>query len=183
MTLGNPDSGKRQAVFAVIPGYKDSQEAAIRRLVREAIKKSKFSKSERDVALAIANLWFYHKNGPKGYIHPGREFLAKRARVSVRTVCTTLGKLRAAGVLVVIANQRGQGQRPTYYKVDLKALLVICGCKVPEVLEGQLGPIFGGPNCAPLSPEIAHHWRAEIAHSITNEQTFPSQPEKLGGAS
>ena len=48
----------------------DDGEAAFRRAVRDAIRKSPLSKSEQAVTLALANLWFHHK--PKGEMHPGR---------------------------------------------------------------------------------------------------------------
>lgn len=165
--------------LAVIPGYKDSAEAAARKVVRDMIRKAGFSRSEREVILAVVNLWFYHKNGLKGYIHPGRKLLAKRADVSIRTVATTLGKLRDAGVLQAIANRKGEGQKPTHYTVDLIALFEACGHEFPKELEGNLVPVFSGTNCTPLYSEIAHHWRAEIAHSNNNAQTFPGQRLKL----
>ena len=52
----------------------DSNEAAFRRAVRDAIRKSALTKSEQAVTLALANLWFHHK--AKGEMHPGREKIA-----------------------------------------------------------------------------------------------------------
>ncbi len=51
--------------------FRDSNEAAFRRAVRDAIRKSALTKSEQAVTLALANLWFHHK-APKGVMHPGR---------------------------------------------------------------------------------------------------------------
>jgi len=145
----------------------------MRRVVREAIRKSGFTKSERDIITAMVNLWFYHKSGPKGYIHPGRTKLAKKARCSIRTVSACLTKLRASGVVKAVANPNGEGQHPTYYTVNLRLLLDTCGCVFPEELEGHLVPYVTEPNCTPLSQRIAHHWRAEIAHSLSERAKGP----------
>ena len=74
--------------------FRHSNEAAFRRAVRAAIRQSALSKSEQAVTLALANLWFHHK--PKGEMHPGRAKIARRARVSIKTVTRTMAKLKAA---------------------------------------------------------------------------------------
>ena len=87
--------------------FRASNEAAFRQLVRAAIRKSDMTKGEQAVALAVANLWFHHRNGPEGIIRPGRQRLALKARVSVRTVASTLAMLRAASVLVAVEYAKG----------------------------------------------------------------------------
>ena len=112
----------------ILSDYKDSADYAFKRMVRAAIRKSEMTKSDRDITLAIVDLWFFHKNGRKKYIHPGRRKLAKKAKVTIITVARCLAKLRAAGILTVIKNPRGEGQKPTQYTVNIHALLVFCGC-------------------------------------------------------
>jgi hypothetical protein len=107
--------------------YKDSTEYAYRRLVRAAIRKSNMTKSDRDITLAIVNLWFHHRNGPKGYIHPGRKHLAKKANVSIITVARCLTRLRDSHVILAIKNPKGEGQKPTQYVVNIHALMLHCG--------------------------------------------------------
>lgn len=108
--------------------YKNSDDAAFKRMVRSAIRKSKMTKSDRDITLALVNLWFYHRNGHKKYIHPGRKHLAKKAGVGISTVSRCLSKLRQAQAIIPIKSPRGEGQRPTQYVVNIHSLLVLCGC-------------------------------------------------------
>lgn len=150
--------------------FKDSQEAAFRRLVRQAIRKGDLTKGERDVTLAIVNLWFHHRNGPKGYIHPGREKLAKSAGVTVKTVSRTLASLRAAGVLTPLNGVSGGGKTPTHYTVNTHALLVLCGCDwVDDFMRGRAQNV-------PLSNgKMSHCRRDKMSHSIINVSPCPSQ--------
>ena len=97
-------------------------------MVRDAIRKGDFTKGQRDVTLALVNTWFHHRGGPKGYIHPGRKALAKKAGVCVRTAASTLAMLRASGVCLPIANLKGGQGAATRYKLNLHALLTLCGC-------------------------------------------------------
>lgn len=69
-----PPRVKGGAMFS----FKDSQEYTLRRLVRGAVRKSPLTRDERDVTLALVNVWFHHRHGPKGYIHPGCQALAKK---------------------------------------------------------------------------------------------------------
>jgi hypothetical protein len=154
--------------------FKSTLEASFRRVVRDVIRDSYMSKGEQAVTLAVVNLWFHHRNGPKGHIHPGRERLAKTAKVSVRTVAATLAKLREGGVLIVVGRPRGEGQKPTQYKVRLTEIFRFCGADLPEWMEGDLtrhAGSQGGQNCTPDCTPLAHHWRAEIAHSLTDVRT------------
>jgi DNA-binding transcriptional ArsR family regulator len=165
--------------------FKASQEAAFRRVVREVIRDSYMSKGEQAVTLAVVNLWLHHRNGPKGHIHPGRERLARSAKVSVRTVASTLAKLREGGVLIVVARPRGEGQKPTQYRVNLIEIFRFCGADLPAWMEGNLTPFSGGSggqNCTPDCTPLAHHWRAEIAHSLTDVgNAFPKRLKVVGG--
>ena len=105
--------------------FKDSQEAAFRRIVRAAIKVGPFTKSERDVTLAFMNHWFVHRNGVKGIVHPGRKKLAQKAGVTPRTVTNVLAFLRRAGVLEAKAHLKGLHGDATEYAVDIDALYAL----------------------------------------------------------
>lgn len=117
--------------------FKDSQEAAYRRLVRGAVRKGGFSKSERDVVLAIVNHWFHHK--AKGKMHPSRERIAKKADVSVRTVATVLALLRDTGVLVPQSKARRGKGRPAEYSVDDLSLMQLCGVDMAKIVAAMSG--------------------------------------------
>lgn len=142
------------ALKSVTPGFRDSQEFALRKAVRDAVKGAAarhiFTKSERDITLVLVNMWFHHRNGPKGYIHPGRERIAKRANVSVWTVAKCLALLRETKALRVVGHARGEGQRPTQYLLDISALLDMCECGLPDVHPGVLSHF--------LACEITHHF-------------------------
>ena len=153
--------------------FKDSQEHAFRRLVRAAIRKGDFTKGERDVILALVDHWMHHK--AKGPIHPGRNKLAKRAGVSVRTVSSTLASLRAAGVLNPVSNLHGGFGTATRYRVNIHALMTLCGCDwLDDFLQG-----CRGSNCTVAKPEIARLSLAGIAHGINNvKPAFPQSKKK-----
>lgn len=164
--------------------FHNGQEAAFRRLVRDVVKRSHLTKSEQAVCLSVMNLWFHHRNGATKTIHPGREKLAKSANVSVRTVATTLAKMREAGVLVAVAHPRGEGQKPTEYKVKLSLIFDFCGADIPEWMGGNLAPVSDKVAC-----KIAHHSNAVLHTTGVQElhtdkgyvPTIPSQGLKLVG--
>ncbi len=109
--------------------FADSQEAAFRKNVRAMVKAGPFTKSERDVALAFFNHWLHHRNGAKGYVHPGREKLAKKAGVTIRTVSRCLDMLRESGAIVATAHLEGLHGKATQYVVNMPALAELCGAK------------------------------------------------------
>lgn len=142
--------------------FKASQEAAFRRVVRATIRKAPFTKSERDVTLALVNHWFFHRNGKKGYIHPGREKLAKKANVSVKTASRCLGFLRSIGAITATAHLAGLHGDATEYTVNIVTLLHICELKseVLRVNGGTNGPTRG---------------RDKMSHRSCDVIAFPSQ--------
>jgi DNA-binding transcriptional ArsR family regulator len=123
--------------------FKDSKAFSFQKAIRADIRKSDMTRGEKDVTLAIVNLWFYHKSGPKGFIAPGRAALAKKASVTERTVSRALAMLRAAGVLEATSNLNGEGQKRTRYKVRMLPLMLLCGSDIPEWIEGDLKPYIG----------------------------------------
>lgn len=119
--------------------FKDSQEAAYRRLMRGWVRRAPFTKAERDVTLAILNVWFHHRNGAKKYIHPSRYALANKAGVSVKTVSRALETLRSGGALVVMSDTKGGRSTATRYRVDDLCLLAMCGVDIAEMNAAMSG--------------------------------------------
>lgn len=147
-------------------GFKRSSEYAYRRFVREMIRKGPFTKSERDVTLALVNHWFHHKSSPKGYIHPGRKKLAKKAGVSVRTVASTLAMLRDWGAIQALNHLNGLHGNATEYVVDEYALIAFCdGVAHEQILRLAVN---GVQNCTGSG-------RAKIAHRINTVRSNPNQ--------
>jgi len=133
------------------PEFRDSAEYALQRLVRQVIRKNKnLSAHQRNILIAICNDWFFHKNGPKKHIHPGRKRLAKKANTTVITVARALKLFREAGIVHVVARPRGEGQKPTQYVVDEVAILKFCGCDIPETVSAAI--IEFPQNDTPLVP-------------------------------
>lgn len=124
-----------------IVDFRKSAEFARRLMLRQAINKSQMTRSQKAIVTALLNLWLHHRNGKHGYIHPGREKIAKTVRASVRTVARAFKELRVGGVLIVHGRPNGEGQSPTEYTMDLVALLLFCGAKIPKWAEGTLVPI------------------------------------------
>lgn len=141
--------------------FRDSQEAAFRRVIRQCIRRGPFTKSEREVVMAFINHWFHHRNSTKGVVHPGRKKLAKRAGVSVRTVASVLDMLRAHKVIDPVAHLHGLHGNATEYTVCTVALTVLCDKKKSDLA------VNGVQNCTGRG-------RAKIAHRISNVIAFPS---------
>lgn len=147
--------------------FKDSHEAAFRRMVRGAIKKGPFSRAERDITLAIVNHWFHHKGGPKKFIHPSREAIAKKSGTCVRSVASAFAMLRDCDILRPVSGMNGGRHKATHYTVDVWKLMVFCGVTwVEEFLSGA------GQNCTVSSPDFARFSatgnRAAIAHCLND---------------
>ncbi len=151
-----------------MPTFKDSHEAAYRRLMRGAVRKSPMTKGERDVTLAMLNVWFHHRNGPKKYIHPSREALAKKAGVSVRTVATVLSILRDSGALIVMSDHLKGGQgRATRYRFDDLSLLAMCGLDM-----GQFNAAMSGGNrdiYRAVSPRSKRFETVQKLHTVLSD--------------
>lgn len=146
--------------------FKDSQEAAFRRIIRQAIRKGPFTKSHRDVTLAVFDHWFYHKSGPKSYIHPGRKRLAKKVKATEKTVSRCLGELRAAGILIPLGPLKGNRYQATEYQVDPMALLVFCGCDWVDYFRR---------NVPSRNFQMSHLQRDKMSHRIRDVKHHPSQ--------
>lgn len=141
--------------------FKDSQEAAFRRVIRQCIRRGPFTRSEREVVLAFINHWFHHRNSTKGVVHPGRKKLAKRAGVSIRTVASVLETLRSHGVIDPIANLYGLHGKATEYTVNTIALTVLCDKKKEDLAYN------GVQNCTGAGS-------AKIAHRSCDVIDFPA---------
>lgn len=167
----------------MVTSFKDSQEAAFRRLVRDAIRKGDFTKGERDVIIALVNHWFHHKGKNKGIVHPGRAKLAKKAGVSVRTVASTLAMLRAAGAISVVEYPNG-GRNASRYSINIRPLMTLCGCDwVDDFLRGA------ADNCTVYAAKIAqfpgselHGYPVQKLHTVYNTLNLPLSFSKIEGS-
>jgi hypothetical protein len=138
----------------------DRERNFARKALDKAFRDGILSRTERDIARTVLNLWFFHR-GPSltGVIRPGRAYLARKNKCSVRTVASLLKRLRDAGILATIAYAKG-GRRATQYRLDVQGLMVWCGVKFPEVAEGALKLL-----ARPLSNLLrAYQNRAMAAH-------------------
>lgn len=169
------------------PDFRKGQEASFRRLVREVIRKGPFTKSERDVTLALVDQWFHHKGGPKPYIHPGREKLAKRAGCTVKTVSRTLGKLSAAGIAEPLSHAKGGRGKATTYRINLIALLAYCGCNWLDEFARMTGPA-GVQNVPVSGSEMSRFWASKTGTkcpAVYNQRASctedPIQDDEISG--
>jgi hypothetical protein len=156
--------------------FTSSDTFAHNRIVRQQVGKAKnLTRAERDITLSIVSLWFTHRgHDDSGIIRPGRKYLAKKVRCSVRTVASTLDKLRKAGALQIVAYAKG-GRRATQYRVDLETLMKWAGAKLPEVIKGPLRLLKRNFKL----PSWMTQKRAISAHGNNNRSTsntfFPSE--------
>lgn len=153
--------------------FANSQEAAFRRIVRGAIRKSSATKSEQAVITAIVNLWFHHK--ASGVMHPGREKIAKRACVSVKTVSRTIARMKDAGCLVVVSHERG-GRASTRYRLRIVPLLSFCGARIPEWIAGEIVPLSEGRMSRFRGDKMSHGLKDVSKHDFetSSAQVAPS---------
>lgn len=155
----------------VVKKFTQSDHHIERKLAREGIAKGfktgKLNRLERDLVLMLANLWFHHRGeNAEGVIRPGRAYLAKRAKCSIRTVSSLLKKLRDAGILITISHGKG-GRKATRYQLRMHELMVWCGVKFPEVIQGALKLLS-----RPLQFVGAGRNRAIHAHGYNNRWGF-----------
>lgn len=143
--------------------FKDSNEHAFRKLVRDAIRRGDFTKHERDIIYAFINLWIHHRNGPKRYIHPNRKSLAIKANCSVKTVSRCLGMLRAAGVITAISSLKAGQGKSVQYTVNLHEFFTLCGMDwVDEFARGR------SQNVPLNSGKMSHYKRVGMSHCLNN---------------
>lgn len=132
--------------------FKDSSEAALRRLYRSAVRKSKtLTRCQRDVTLAWLNHWLHHKN-KRQPIHPGNCRIMRVAQVSRRTAISTARMLEASDVLRPVRHENGGRGKATEYAFNVHALMVLCGATWFEEYmraAGQFAP-FRRDNLHPL---------------------------------
>ena len=146
--------------------FEDSQEAAFRRLIRQSIRKGPFSKGQRDVMIAFFNHWLHHRKSVKGVVHPGREKLARKAGVTVKTVSRTLGLLRATGVITAIAHLNGLDGKATEYTVSIQHLFALCEAKKSDL------PVNAGTN-------VPGRGGDKMSRRINNVVQFPIQKREV----
>lgn len=103
--------------------------------MRRIISRLRLSKNEQAVLQAIVNLWFFHRY-VSGEIHPGREAIAAKSGLSVRTVASFMAKFRSFGFISPVAYAKG-GRNSTRYVVDLDAIRTF-GSKPVLVASGPL---------------------------------------------
>lgn len=112
--------------------------------LRRLIARSSYTPTQRSILNAMLGLWFRHGFEP---VHPGREALAKKARVCVKTISRQLAILVRQGVLVVHAFGKGGVHRATQYRINVVRLQEMCGAShaleivPPEVI--HRGAEFG----------------------------------------
>lgn len=167
--------------------YAGSPEAAFRRFVRQSIRKAPITRSDRDILTSLANFWFHHEGNGRGYIHPGREKLAARARVSIVTVARCLQKLRDAGVIAIVSHPNGGWGTATRYKVNITQLLRFCGHKFPDEMAGELASIstsndthFGGKMIHTLGIKMIHGYNT-VQHGVS-QTPIQGLKSSVGGA-
>jgi len=145
--------------------FKDTKEAMFRRNVRDTVKRSNLTRTQKDVTLALLNHWFVHRGQSEGTIHPGREKLAKKAKASIATVKRTLEILRRFRAIEAVAHLHGLHGNATEYKISIPHLTLMC-----EQPKEVINPI-GGSN----EPT---HGRAKMTHRSCDVIAFPSQRVK-----
>ena len=171
---------------AVMMSFAASNEAAFRRAVRDAIRKSAMTKGEQAVT------WPLQTSGSttsrRGRcIRVARSSLWLRD-VSIKTVTRTLAKLREAGCLIAVSHPKG-GRTSTRYRLRLFCLMVFCGAKLPTWVEGELAPLptanvpLSGTGMARFTGDKMSHGLSDVAKrsSGTSKMQVATSLRVVGG--
>lgn len=153
-----------QTKMAILADFAKKEGMYLRRIIRRN-KGEILTNSEVRVLVAMTNLWLYHRNGPKGFIHPGCDLLAKKAKVSRKTVSRALELFRKIGIADDIKHIKGGNGRATQYQLDTMKIQKLFDPSGVTELRGQIVPFSGtfaaqnvslkaGQN-VPLSKEVA----------------------------
>jgi hypothetical protein len=121
-----------------LPAERAKAEAAY---TRRIIRRSDFTRAERDILIALTNLWFHHRNGRKGFIHPGRNMLAKKAKASIRTVASALALFRDLDFLTAQRYASGGTGCATQYTVSIRAIWDFIDPDNVQMMPGELEKI------------------------------------------
>lgn len=152
----------------------------LRRIIRRNRGKV-LTNSEIKVLVALVNLWLYHRNGPKGYIHPGREELAKKTAVHSKTVSRSLDKFRSLGIAVPLKHLSGGNGRSTQYRIDTAAIEAVFAPSNVVPIDGTLIPFRGtveGAKCPTTQSEnVPQQPGQNVPLSIGMETTSPDRVE------
>lgn len=146
--------------------FADSDEHAHRQFMRRQVKKARINKNERDVVLALMNIWFVRKK-MSGVMHPGRKRIASMANCSIRTVASIMARMREAGALVVVSHGKG-GRASTRYTMDFEKLILFLGYELPKEAAGKLVEIV--TRAGVFTPFRLWKKRAKLAHGINKNR-------------
>lgn len=129
--------------------FADSQEAIFRRSVRRSVRTSPLTKGQRDVLMAFMNHWMHHRKSKDGMVHPGREKIAKKAGVTIKTVSRLFEVLRFYDVISAEAHLNGLNGCATLYSVNTIRFFEFCAMKRDDVRNtvGQMSRVGGGTKC------------------------------------
>lgn len=156
--------------------FKESEVFSFQRFMRARVKQCEdLTKTERDITVFLLNLWFRHANGPKGYIHPGRNLIAKKCGCTTKTASRTLGKLRASGIIIPLNDPKG-GRLSTQYIIDVSSLAVFCGCDWVDIFRRN-----ARANVPVKKSEMSRFLRDKMSPCIKNVAIDPSQELETSG--
>jgi len=122
----------------------------LRRIIRRN-KGDILTNSEIKVLVQLINLWLYHRNGPKGYIHPGRKLVAKKAKVDSKTVSRALDLFRKLGLATAVKHLKGGSGRATQYTLNTVEIQAQFDPHNVTTKAGELVP-FSGTSAAQNVP-------------------------------
>lgn len=137
--------------------FSKTEEFAFRKYIRSIIRKTdKLTKTQKEITLYMVNLWFYHRSGPKPYIHPSNKQICKKIKCVRATVQSCKKHLRDIGVIVEIGHANFKGKRATRYVVDIDKMVQVFdreNCKNWASAFYKIGP-QGSPKIGPCISNV-----------------------------
>lgn len=147
--------------------FADSQAMLWHRFVRKSIKGAPITRAQRDVLVSVFNFWVHHQGKGNALVYPGREKLARRAKVTIKTVSRSLALFRERDVLTVVSHPKGGWGTATHYALNLDALLMLCGHSLPVVKGGEL-ELLSCQNVPHFFSKMSHTLRDKMSHEYNN---------------
>lgn len=125
--------------FVVAYGAAMDRAKRERREFRVMIDRSGLTACQKLFLKDLVNLWIVHRNDA-GFIHPGRERLARKHRKTIKSVSRAFALFRDMGFVKAVAYEAGGMGKATCYTVDLEAIRRRFAPSTVKAADGQIVP-------------------------------------------
>lgn len=111
----------------------------------------------------MVNLWFYHRSGPKPFIHPSNGLISRKIKCDKRTVIRCTKFLVDERILIKVGNASKAGKRANEYVVNIEKLV----CLFDEKGVTNVTSAF-----RKMSPQHSDKMSPRISNVETDDKSF-----------